>query len=115
MRKLICGLVVGSAGLASPLHAACASLACTDILITRVITDRTGEIFIQPSATIPSPLDFGCTADAGIYFGIDMTTANAKELYAHVLSAHLLNRKVTLKVVSGTSGYCYLRYIYTST
>jgi len=96
--------------LAPPAIAACADRICSDVTIERLVTATAADSLIMTSG---DEANLSCTPDGGIYLKLDMTATYAQPLYAHILSAQMANRTVSVKL-SDTQSVCTIQYIYTN-
>jgi len=84
----------------------CTSWGCKST-ISELYTNAQGDIYVA------TPLDeklANCTAVSGVYFTLDPTLSNAKEVYSTLLAAFISNKKVQLRVKEGDSK-CRLSYV----
>lgn len=51
-----------------------------------------------------------CTPKSGVYFTLDMSVPNAEILYSTLLSAHLSNKVVNIRISENTDG-CKIAYV----
>ncbi len=55
-----------------------------------------------------------CTAVSGVYFTLNPSSANAKEMYSSMLAAFMSEKKVRLRIKEGDA-QCELQYVVLST
>jgi hypothetical protein len=111
VNKILIALVFALASSTSAWAAdQCTSWGCIST-VANVVTNADGVIYVG------TPLDeslANCTAVSGVYFTIDTTSGNAKEMYASVLAAYMSNKKIQLRVKEGHP-LCELSYVNLST
>ena len=88
----------------------CDSWGCISTISNLYVTSD-GVIYVG------TPLDeklANCTPVAGVYFTLDPSSANAKEIYSSMLSAYMSKKKIQLRIKEGDSR-CELAYVVLST
>jgi len=79
--------------------------------ISELYTNADGLIYVG------TPLDeklANCTAISGVYFTINPSSGNSKEMYSSLLAAYMSNKKIQLRVKEGHA-QCELAYVRLST
>lgn len=103
--KAICGLLIlGTSTIASANQ--CAAWGCIST-IEDLYTNADSYIYIG------TPLDEkirNCTPVSGVYFSLDPTSGNAKEIYSSLLAAFTTGKKIQLRIKEG-SAHCELSYV----
>jgi len=84
----------------------CTSWGCAG-LIKDIYSNATGKVLV---ASVHDEKLANCSPVAGVYFTLDMSKSNAKELYATILSAYMTNKPIQLRVHEGTTG-CQIAYV----
>ena len=84
----------------------CASWGCKSV-VTRLYTTASGPVYI---GTAYDETLANCTPESSVYFTLNMSTANAKEIYASVLAAYTSGKEISLRVIEGSSN-CEITYV----
>ncbi|WMS88497.1 hypothetical protein [Pleionea litopenaei] len=105
MRKAIIGCALLMASLPT-MADECKSWGCVST-ISELYTNADGRIYIG------TPLDeklANCTPISDIYFTLNPSSGNAKEIYSSLLAAFMANRKIQLRIKEGHA-QCELSYV----
>jgi hypothetical protein len=84
----------------------CASWGCTATIET-LYTNVDGDIYI---GTPGDEKLTNCTPVSGVYFTLNPSAVNAKEVYSSILAAYMANEKIQLRIKEGSSN-CELAYV----
>lgn len=111
---LTLGTLAGTIGLASPVLGECnntpTNRLCDNVQITQLVTSEDGSNSIKTSGTYSN---LTCTPNPGGYFRIDMTKPYSDALYSHILSAHLQNKAMSVRLSDNIST-CTVVYVYST-
>jgi len=100
-------LFVGLAFSAGDAHANCSSEVCSSVYVERLYITDNGLIYV---ATSGDETQLSCTAVSNVYVSLDTTVGNSNELYSTLLAAQLADKKVSMRLLLGSSN-CTIRYM----
>ena len=84
----------------------CQSWGCITT-ISKLYTTANGPIYVS------TPLDeklANCTPVSDVYFTLDTSSKNVKEVYATLLAAYMAQKEVRLRIIEGSAN-CELKYV----
>ncbi|EGU57979.1 hypothetical protein VINI7043_12466 [Vibrio nigripulchritudo ATCC 27043] len=88
----------------------CTTWGCTSV-ISDLYTNADGAIYV---GTYGDEKKANCTAVSGVYFTLDSSSSNAKEVYSSMLAAFMSGKKIQLRIKEGHAK-CELAYVRLST
>jgi hypothetical protein len=84
----------------------CSASGCWNVYIEELYPEANGGAWIKTSGTETLA---NCTVDSNIYLRLN-PSAGFKEIYATLLAAQLADKRVSLRIVEGSSP-CYVTYV----
>ncbi|MEX2964563.1 hypothetical protein [Microbulbifer sp. TYP-18] len=88
-------------------NADCKPDVCDAVYIDTLYVKSPGEAYIGTSGD-ETILD--CESVSGIYATLDLTTPGANAMYSTLLSAHMADKRATIRVTNGSVG-CSIGYV----
>jgi hypothetical protein len=97
---------LGLIAMSAVAHSECSAMGCYGVYVEELYPEASGGAWIKTSGNEALA---SCTADSGVYLRLD-ATGGYKEIYATLLAAQLMDKKVNIRIVEG-SNPCRIGYV----